>query len=74
MPTDAPRLVTAVAESPQRISMTWEQLSLDSVNGVLLGYKVLYKPLAGQSREYNRLFLASAETNLFLQIGHLNPM
>ncbi|OQV13399.1 Down syndrome cell adhesion molecule-like protein Dscam2 [Hypsibius exemplaris] len=45
VPVEAPGSITATAESSQRISLAWEPLRRESINGILLGYKILYKPL-----------------------------
>ncbi|XP_055349306.1 cell adhesion molecule Dscam2-like [Paramacrobiotus metropolitanus] len=44
VPSEAPYEITASATSSTRISITWEPLPSEYINGVLLGYKVLFKP------------------------------
>jgi down syndrome cell adhesion molecule-like protein CG42256 len=48
VPSQEPESVTCKAISSQLLSISWEPPPLVSINGILLGYRVIYRPLGGK--------------------------
>ncbi|XP_015789765.1 Down syndrome cell adhesion molecule-like protein Dscam2 isoform X2 [Tetranychus urticae] len=47
VPSKEPNSVSCSIISSESISVTWESPPISTINGVLLGYKVIYRPLGG---------------------------
>ena len=48
MPSKEPKSVTCKATSSESLSISWEPPAPAFINGVLLGYRVIYRPLGGK--------------------------
>lgn len=47
-PSLGPSLVRCQSTGSEGLALTWEQPPTDTINGLLLGFKVIYRPLGGK--------------------------